>query len=140
MAEYKPKRHGVTPSAKPRRSNLPLVDLVQPERPRIQPVGATKQAETVPLRETVRVFCPKCGNGFSHQRTSAGKAAGGISGAAAGAAIGAKFGIAGGPLGAIAGTIPGAILGALFGSNKGSVLDQAKCPKCSTSFDAPATK
>ena len=119
-----------------------MVEVVQAAKPKAQPSQATKQAETVPLREreVVKVFCPKCGNGFSHERSAAGKTVGGLGGAAAGAALGAKVGIAMGPLGAIAGTIPGAILGAVFGSSKGSVLDQAKCLKCSTSFDAPAAK
>lgn len=143
MADYKPQRPGSTggtPSAKPRRSDLPMVEVVQPAKPKAQPSQATQQAETVPLREVVRVFCPKCGNGFSHERSAAGKTMGGFGGAAAGAALGAKVGIAMGPLGAIAGTVPGAILGALFGSSKGSEFDQAKCPKCSTSFDVPTAK
>jgi len=62
---------------------------------------------------TTRLHCPKCGEQFNHEDSSAGKTGGGIGGAIAGAMLGAKFGIVGGPLGAIAGTIPGAILGGL---------------------------
>lgn len=117
-----------------------MVEEVLPAKSKSQPSQANKQAETVPQREFVKVFCPRCGNGFSHERSAAGTTVGGLGGAAAGAALGAKVGIAMGPLGAIAGTIPGAILGAVFGSRKGSEFDQAKCPKCSTSFDAPTAK
>lgn len=93
--------------------------------------------EATPLIELVNVYCPKCGNKFTHARRVGGKTAGGISGAAAGAALGAKIGIAAGPLGAFARTVPGAIAGAFFGSSKGGKLDRPKCDKCGTAFDMP---
>jgi hypothetical protein len=90
-----------------------------------------------PVVELISVYCPKCGLGFLHKKTTTGKAVGGFGGAAAGAAIGAQIGIAAGPLGAFAGTIPGAILGAMFGTSKGSKLDRATCERCKTAFDVP---
>lgn len=100
-------------------------------------VRDTTPVKVQPVLERIAVYCPSCGHGFNHERTVAGKTVGGLGGAVAGAALGAKIGIAAGPLGAFAGTIPGAVLGAVFGSSKGSQLDQAKCPKCSTGFDLP---
>ncbi len=83
------------------------------------------------------LYCPNCGEGFTHKVLIDGKLKGGIGGAAAGAIIGAKMGIALGPLGAIAGTIPGAIIGSLFGKDIGNRYDKPRCPNCGTKFEIP---
>lgn len=90
------------------------------------------------VKELVSVFCPKCGHGFSCDKSTAGKTVGGLGGAGTGAWLGAQIGIVGGPLGAIAGTIPGAILGFVFGGKAGrSIVDDPKCPKCGVKFVLP---
>ena len=132
----KPSRHGLNkPAAAKKRSNLPMVDEVRTFGP---PPRPAPESEPVPLIETVQVFCPKCGHSFGADRTSRGRVAGALTGMMAGASMGAKVGIAMGPAGAIAGTVPGAIVGGLFGASVGATKDQAKCPRCSTTFNPPA--
>lgn len=90
------------------------------------------------VTELFSIYCPGCGYGFTHKKSSTGKTVGFLGGAALGAKVGAGIGIVGGPIGAIAGTVPGAIFGALFGNRMGrSIGDDPKCPKCNTKFALP---
>ena len=97
----------------------------------------TSTLESENEKISFRLFCPNCGNSFSHFQIITGKLTGGISGIAAGAYLGAQIGIAGGPFGAIAGTIPGGILGGFFGKNIGNNFDKPICPNCNTTFEMP---
>jgi hypothetical protein len=89
------------------------------------------------MRQTIRLFCPRCGQEFETTPNCKGKLGGLIVGGISGAWVLSKVGIAMGPVGAISGMVPGAILGAIFGNGFGNKFDETECPSRNLSFQIP---